>query len=217
MGIGHFAVGFAAKKFAPKAPLALLLSSALLLDLIWVTFLAIGFERVDISPDNSVFMPFKFEYYPYSHGLLSAVIWALIFSLVFQWKRAYLTGSLVVFAGVLSHWVLDSVVHSKDLPIYPGSSAYVGFSLWNHHALSMVVEGILMLVGVLLYLNVTRPINLAGITGLWAFVLFISALYFGKLAGLPIENHLALVIYGLAIWLTIPWAWWIERHRSVTS
>lgn len=35
MFIGHFAVGFAAKRFAPRSSLAVLLSAPLLADLLW--------------------------------------------------------------------------------------------------------------------------------------------------------------------------------------
>jgi hypothetical protein len=50
MFIGHFAVGFAARKFAPQASLGALLAAPLLLDLLWPIFLLIGWEQVRIVP-----------------------------------------------------------------------------------------------------------------------------------------------------------------------
>jgi hypothetical protein len=35
--------------------------------------------------------------------------------------------------GVVSHWVLDLVVHRPDLPLYPGSQR-LRFGLWNNVA-----------------------------------------------------------------------------------
>jgi len=50
MFIGHFAIGFAAKKFAPKSLLAVLLAAPLFLDILWPIFLAFGWEHVRILP-----------------------------------------------------------------------------------------------------------------------------------------------------------------------
>jgi hypothetical protein len=46
MFIGHFAVGFAAKKLAPRTSLGTLFLSVQLVDLLWPTFLLLGVERV---------------------------------------------------------------------------------------------------------------------------------------------------------------------------
>ncbi len=57
MFIGHFAVGLAAKKIAPKASLGTLFLSAQFIDLLWPIFLLIGLEHVRISPGNTAFTP----------------------------------------------------------------------------------------------------------------------------------------------------------------
>ena len=46
MFIGHFAVGFAAKRFAPRAPLGWLIGAALFLDLVWPVLVLAGIEVV---------------------------------------------------------------------------------------------------------------------------------------------------------------------------
>lgn len=52
MFIGHFAVGFAAKKVAPRASLGPLMAP-LFLDLLWPIFLLTGLEEADPpSPDT---------------------------------------------------------------------------------------------------------------------------------------------------------------------
>jgi hypothetical protein len=57
MFIGHFAVGFGAKKYAPRTSLALLLTAPLLSDLLWPWFLLSGWERMCIDPGNTRFVP----------------------------------------------------------------------------------------------------------------------------------------------------------------
>jgi hypothetical protein len=73
MFIGHFAVGFAAKRAVPRTSLATLLTAALFLDVLWPLFLWLGIERVRIEPGNTAFTPLDFESYPYSHSLLMAI------------------------------------------------------------------------------------------------------------------------------------------------
>ncbi len=78
MFLGHFAVGFGLKRFAPNANLGWLVAAVCFLDLIWPVFLITGLERVEIDPGNTAFTPLNFVSYPYSHSLLMAVLWSLI-------------------------------------------------------------------------------------------------------------------------------------------
>ena len=57
MFIGHFAVGFASKKFAPRANLAVLIAAPLVPDILWPFFLLFGWEKVRIDPANTRFTP----------------------------------------------------------------------------------------------------------------------------------------------------------------
>jgi hypothetical protein len=64
MFIGHFAVGFAAEKFAPRTSMAVLLAAPLFLDLLWPVFLLLGWEHVRIDPGNTRFTPLDWFDYP---------------------------------------------------------------------------------------------------------------------------------------------------------
>jgi hypothetical protein len=55
MFIGHFAVGFAAKRYAPRGSLAVLLAVPLLSDLLWPPFLLLGWETVRVDPGQITF------------------------------------------------------------------------------------------------------------------------------------------------------------------
>jgi hypothetical protein len=57
MFIGHFAVGFACKRLAPRASLGALMAAPLFLDLLWPLFLIAGLESVRIDPGNTAFTP----------------------------------------------------------------------------------------------------------------------------------------------------------------
>src|SRR5260370_16624765 len=52
MFIGHYAVGLAAKKFAPRTSLGVLIAPPILLDLLWPTFLLLGWQHVSIAPNT---------------------------------------------------------------------------------------------------------------------------------------------------------------------
>jgi hypothetical protein len=58
-----------AKKYAPRANLAVLLAAPLLLDILWPFFVLFGWEQVRIDPGNTAFTPFDFVYW--SHSLLA--------------------------------------------------------------------------------------------------------------------------------------------------
>src|SRR5262249_33528175 len=123
MFIGHFAVGFAAKRLAPNASLAPLLAAPLLADLLWPGCLLPGLERVQITPaTGNPFLTLTFIAYPWSHSLLMGVVWAALFGGVYYQLRRYRRGAWVVAAAVISHWVLDVVTHRRDMPIAPGGS-----------------------------------------------------------------------------------------------
>ena len=50
MFASHFAVGFAAKRWAPRVSLGTLFLGAQFIDLLWPTFLLLGIEDVRIEP-----------------------------------------------------------------------------------------------------------------------------------------------------------------------
>src|SRR5439155_12050378 len=78
-----------------------------------------------------------------------------------------------VAAAAFSHWVLDLIVHTPDLPLYD-DSAKVGLGLWRHVALSFPLELIILIAGAWLY---ARNTTLAGTRGrgiYWGFVVLLA-------------------------------------------
>jgi len=71
--IGHFAVGFAAKRLAPRASLGVLMAAPLFADLLWPIFLIAGIETVRIDPGNTVVTPLDLHDFPWSHSLVTSL------------------------------------------------------------------------------------------------------------------------------------------------
>jgi membrane-bound metal-dependent hydrolase YbcI (DUF457 family) len=216
MFIGHFAVGFAGKSFAPRASLAVLLAAPLLLDILWPFFVLFGWEKVRIDPGNTAFTPFDFISYPWSHSLLMSIVWATLFASIYYLATRYRPGALVVWVGVVSHWVLDWISHGRDMPLYPGSTR-LGLGLWNSIPGTMAVELVMFAVGVGMYVAVTRARDRVGRYGFVAYVALLLVAYLQDRIGGPPTSISNDVIWPAIIAETvlIPWAWWFDRHRDL--
>jgi membrane-bound metal-dependent hydrolase YbcI (DUF457 family) len=213
MFLGHFAVGLAAKRAAPRLSLGVLFGAAQLADLLWPFLLALGLEQVRIDPGNTVFTPLDFVSYPYSHSLLLLIVWGLAAGWLFA--RRERNGIVLVAALVVSHWVLDFVTHRPDMPFYPGS-AKVGLGLWNSIPATMIVELAMYAAGVSIYLQTTRARDGAG---RWGFVLLAATLlliYIGDAltADAPPSIDAVIVVAILGGLLFTLWSWWADRHRT---
>ncbi|MDQ3010755.1 MAG: hypothetical protein M3X11_08655 [Acidobacteriota bacterium] len=215
MFIGHFAVGFASKRFAPQASLGALMAAPILLDLLWPVFLLTGLERVRIAPGITAFTPFNLEHMPYSHSLAMTIIWALSFASGYWLVTRYRLGAVVIAIGVVSHWVLDFITHRPDLPLYPGGHSMFGLGLWNSIIGTLLIEVPMFIAGVWLYITTTRPKGIVGVLALWGLVALAALIYANGLLGPPPANERALAWFALTAWIVPLWAWWIDRQHEV--
>lgn len=217
MFIGHFAVGFAAKKYAPRTSVAALIGAAEFTDLLWPVFILLGWEHVGIAPGDTRYTPLDFYDYPWSHSLLMDIIWATAFALLYYAITRYSRGSIVLWVCVLSHWLLDWISHRPDMPLYPGGPRF-GLGLWNSVPATMIVEFAMLGFGVWSYMNSTRARDRIG---RYAFAAFVGFLVFINISDRfsPIPPSVAalawVTIIGGAI--LIPWAWWFDRHRDLKT
>ena len=218
MFIGHAAVGFAAKRWAPRASLAWLLAAPWLLDLLWPLFLLLGIEKVAPQASVSPFLNLRFVSYPWSHSLVLALVWSALAAALYARTTRDRQGAIVIGALVASHWLLDLVVHVPDLPPWPGSSARYGLGLWRWPAVTMFVEGVLFVGGLAVYVSTTRPKDRTGNLALAALVAAVLGIYWASLSGSPPPGTAAIawtmLLFGA---LVVPWAAWIDRHRRVAT
>jgi hypothetical protein len=213
MFIGHFGVGFGAKAAAPKVSLGTLFLAAQFIDLLWPTFLLLGVERVAIEPGATVVTPLDFVSYPFSHSLLAVFGWALFVAVVYQVVRRDPRGAVVLGLAVVSHWLLDAIVHRPDLPLVPGGTYLIGLGLWSSLSATLLVEVPIFAVGVWLYLRTTKPVDALGTWALWGLVAFLIVMYGANLFGAPPPNVAALAWVAQAQWLLVAWGYWVDRHR----
>ena len=213
MFIGHFAVGFASKRAAPRASLGVLMAAPLFLDLLWPIFLIAGVESVRIEPGNTAVTPLDLHDYPWSHSLATSLAWSAVLAAAFWAATRYARGAVVIAVGVFSHFALDFVTHRPDLPLYPGSPISVGLGLWNSRPATLAVECALFVVGVAVYARATRAINRRGAVALWTLVGFLLLFYAANMFGPPPPSVDVIKYGGLTGWLFVPWAWWIDRNR----
>ena len=216
MFIGHYAVALAAKPAAPRAPLWALVLAVQWPDLLWPILLLTGLEQVRIDPGNTAFTPLEFVHYPVTHSLAMDLGWGSVLGAFFWWRLRDGRAAVVLGASVVSHWVLDWVSHRPDMPLWPGGGL-VGLELWKSVPATVVTEAVMLSLGVALYSRATRA---ADRTGRWAFrglVAFLLLAYAGNLGGPPPPSVPALAWVALSLWLLVPWAAWIDRHRVVSG
>lgn len=215
MFIGHFAVGFAAKRVAPRASLATLFAAVQLADILWPIFVAAGLEEVRIKPGDTPFTPLEFSSYPYSHSLIALAGWGLLFGAVYvAGMRVGVRALFLMAALVVSHWLLDFVSHRPDMPIVPGGAKY-GLGLWYSIPGTIVVESMMFVASLWVYVRVTRARDAAG---RWAFVSLIVLLgiaYVANILSGPPPSVEAIWIAGLAgAAVTLVLSWWADSHRE---
>lgn len=215
MFLGHYGLAFAVKRAAPRTSLGALTFAAEFLDELWPILLLLGVEQVRIVPGLMVMSPLEFTYYPFSHSLLMAVVWGILIGGAYFLLRRYGRGAWILGALVVSHWFLDVPMHARDLPLWPSaSSPKVGWGFWNFVVLTYVIEFTIYAAGISMYVRATRARNRIGSWGLWAYVVVLAAIFVGS-NGPPPPSVNALAWMTLGVWLFVPWAWWVDRHREV--
>lgn len=220
MTAGHFGFAAVAKSRAFRVPLWALMLATYLLDVVFIVLVAAGLENfAPIDPAHPAYGQVSIQAH-YSHSLVGALIIALLAGLLASraWGRS---AGLVIGGVVISHWVLDLLVHRPDLPILPGNTGglpLIGFGIWQMPLVSAGIELALTLVGAYLYYRSvqtaaasapqargqrTRVLATTGLTGL-----FILLLLAADLLNLPIFIAIALML------LLIIFSGWLDARMQ---
>jgi hypothetical protein len=212
--IGHFAVALAAKRAAPEVSLGTLFLAAQLADLVWPTLVLAGVESFAIRPGITAVTPLDFTRYPYSHSLVGMAAWGALLAALYLMVRRRGRGAVILFAVVLSHWLLDFVSHRPDLPLTLTGAERFGLGLWHSVVATLAVEVTLFCVGVWIYARATRPLDRIGRWSFIALVAFLALVYAANIFGPPPPSIAAVAWSAQAIWLLVAWGYWIDRHRT---
>jgi hypothetical protein len=213
---GHYGIGFMAKALNRTIPLWALFLAVQLVDIVWATLVLLKIERARVVPGITPVNPIDFYYMPYSHSLTAAIFWSVTAAVVssrMMIGRARWPAAAVIGIAVLSHWVLDFLVHRPILPLY-GDGLKVGMGLYHAPVAALGLEIALLLGGIYLYLRApnTRPGHIWAtlilglvIIGLLAFVAFAP----------PLRKINAAATAALVSYLVLAGAaYWIERKRA---
>jgi hypothetical protein len=216
MLVGHFAVGLGAKPIAPRVSLGTLMLAAVVADLLFWAFVLLGVEHVRVSPGITATNALDLYDISLSHSLAMDIVWAALLGYAYFFRHGNARGAWVLAAVVLSHWVLDFVSHRPDMPLAPGIHTYLGLGLYNSRMRVLIVEGLLWVVGVVVYAHGTRPKNLAGLLGFWVVVILLTVLWIGTLKGNPPSNLRAAGVSSLIFFsCVVAWVYWMDRVRSL--
>jgi hypothetical protein len=215
MFVGHYGVSFIAKRADDSLPLWVLFLAVQLLDVVWAPLVLLGIEKVRIVPGITATNPLDLYYYPFTHSLVAAVGWSAAAAIAYRFlaRRSTARASLLVGVAVLSHWILDFVVHRPDLPLYD-DTAKVGLGLWDRPALAFALEALLLLFGLRLFLRrrPTRPV------GLILFCLVMLAVQGMVFFGPPPASGEAIAGTALASYAVFALvAWWLADRRPAET
>jgi hypothetical protein len=127
MFAAHFAAGLAIGARARRAPMSALLAAAFLPDVVWIGLAAAGVE----PSAPSVFFD------GWSHSFVSALVEATVFALFFAYKGVRVW--LPVWLTVMSHVVLDAIIHPSPIALFPHASLRLPWDLWRWGSLPAVL------------------------------------------------------------------------------
>lgn len=208
MFIGHYALGLGSRKISNFPSLAILFVAVQFLDLIWPIFVLLGIETFSIEVGNTKLTPLNFEFYPYSHSLFMAIIWGLVFGIIYYAFTKNKQTPILLGALVISHWVLDFITHGQDLQLSPFSDYRVGLGLWNHPVFAIIIEVGLFMLGTYFYYITTRPKRKIAF---WSLILFFMTVHLMNILGPPPPSIEVVAWSANLMWLFVIWAWWIEK------
>jgi hypothetical protein len=220
MFIGHYAPAFVAAT-SPKSPrLGALFVAAQLVDIAFFAFLILGVEHMRLLPHATVMNPMDLYDMPWTHSLVGAIGWGFAFAIVVKLLRGTWTAGAIGGAVVVSHWLIDLVVHRPDLTL-AGSPPKLGLGLWNHPAIEIPLELAFAFGGLWFFVSRTRPTGSAG--RWWPWVLALGMAVFQLInwtaaqpplavAAPPETGWLGLFAYGVLA----AFAWQTARTRTLT-
>jgi len=224
MFVGHFAISLIGKRLEPKISLGTLVLASMLPDFVAFVLMIAGIEGVRfktgvaITSGMRAIDALEVSQSSYSHSLLMGAIWGGLFAAFYFARRGNKRGAWLLFAAVLSHWILDFASHPPDMALAPGLSARFGLGLWNSIPATLIFEGLFWVFAIIVYVRVARARNWASHLVFWIPVVILTLAWYGNIAGPPPSNLSIIGYTSLTFFsLTVAWAYWCNRLRPVVQ
>lgn len=224
MFIGHYSVSFALKKYAPRTPFWALLLGVQFVDVLFMAFVLLGIEKMRIVPGFTEVNPYDLYFMPYTHSLLGHLFWSAVVygiaQLVMRKIPDLTTQSrnliaLLLAASVFSHYILDLLVHTPDLPLAGDHTLKLGLGLWQIWQLTLALELLLISGGMYLYFRGSQPgTGFWGKYGLTIFAGFLLLLTIATPLLPPPASVAEFATQGLISYFVIAgMGHWVDKNR----
>lgn len=221
MFVGHYAASLVLKRVDKNVSLGLLFLAVQFVDLLFFPFVLMGIEKFSIFENYTESTHFILEFMPFTHSLFASLLWAAAIYIVFRFFPSKSSTNkkkiaLILAIAVLSHWFMDLIVHTPDLPLLSDSSIKIGLGLWNNDIATYVLETILLLIGLRLYLKSTKGTAFIGKYGMIIFVAIMILINANNIFGPPFgEDVLTMSLSAIMMYLFFAGvAFWLDRKRS---
>ena len=186
-----------AKRTEPRISLGTASLAAMLADFVAFILLIAGVER--FSPST---------YIPYSHGLLTLAMIGVVFAGVYFLRTKIARVAWILFALVLSHWVLDAISHPPDMALVPGAGPLIGLGLWSSLPATLIVEGGFWIAALIMYSRAARSKTWAGRYIFWIVAALLTYIWVVNIRAGTDPNPVRAGIGGTSTLVGLDLSWW---------
>lgn len=210
---GHYAPAFLIKARYPETRLWVLFLAVQAVDIVFFMFAVTGVEKMSVV-DGSGPLAMHLEHVPLTHSLLMNSAFAFACVAVGAAKK-HLKLGLLIGAALLSHWLLDVIVHLPDLPLLPWREPKVGLGFWQLAYPSLILE-LLLVAGAYMVARATFS-SQAARSYADKVVVALLLIQVSYVVGPTMPTVWAMAAMAEAIYLGfIAFSWGIERRLDLT-
>jgi hypothetical protein len=117
--INHAATGLIIKRIFPDVPMAVILVSVQLIEILWVALNFLGVEKTTTENRVESVSDVHLECMPFSYSVVSTVALAAGAGVLLAWGFGALNVGIAVALGICSHLALDLISHARDIALSP--------------------------------------------------------------------------------------------------
>jgi hypothetical protein len=136
---GHYAAAYALKAARPAVPLWAYFIAVQAVDIVFFVFALTGLETLRVVPGARGPLAMDLARIPYTHSLALTIVYAAALVAAASWL-GHLRAGVALAGALLSHWLLDLLVHLHDLPLTWSGADTVGWGLWRWPLAALSLE-----------------------------------------------------------------------------